>query len=219
MFVIEVPYFNLSQIYDSRQCPRWKKINNNKFVIVNDKKAVKVDQIKDKLIFNCSQEEFYEQWYNYLDLGRDYDKLNYSIKSRNGKFSFLADKGYGIHILNQNKFESFVYAGIVNMYGFKKAKKAIHHIVKYCGVYHESSMGNAGPAVWYEFPTPKMILDNFQSLKNGKSKQMVISNFVISFVAQKIIEKEDLTLRLKQNVNVMIFLKLYFIKMNLLLMM
>ena len=48
MFVIEVPYFNLDQIYNSGQAPRWIKLMESKYVIPHRDKALKIEQQRDR---------------------------------------------------------------------------------------------------------------------------------------------------------------------------
>ena len=43
MFVIEVPYFNLDQIYNSYIAPRWIKLSDSKYIIIHEDKAVKAE--------------------------------------------------------------------------------------------------------------------------------------------------------------------------------
>ena len=79
MFVIEVPYFNLDQIYASGQCPRWIKLKESKYVIPFRDKALKIEQQRDKydwtryrLIMSCTEDDFYNVWFNYLDLAMEF---------------------------------------------------------------------------------------------------------------------------------------------------
>lgn len=164
MFVIEVPYFNLDQIYNSKQVPRWIKLKESKYVIPFRNKALKIEQQKERLIMSCTEEEFYNIWYKYFDLQTDYFALNNKIKKLK-KFKVLANRGSGIHIINQDIFETYVFTKIVKDVGYDKAKVAVNHIAEVCGIKHVQSMREAGRVTWYEWPTPEMILENFDNLK------------------------------------------------------
>ena len=165
MFVIEIPYMNLEQIYNSKQVPRWIKLKQDKFIVIHENKALKIEQKKDRFIMNCSEDEFFNIWFNYFDLATDYKQINDQVKRLGNKFKIVANRGKGIHILNQNSFESYVYSKIVSKVGYEKAFLAINHIAVTCGLKHVQSMREAGKITWYEFPGPEMILENFDSLK------------------------------------------------------
>lgn len=172
MFVIEVPYFNLDQIYNSGQAPRWIKLMESKYVIPHRDKALKIEQQRDRsdwtkyrLIMNCTEEEFYNIWFEYFDLKTDYMGENRKIKKLGGKFKVPAARGEGIHILNQDAFEAYVLAKLITYVGYEKAKIAMNHIAETCGIKHVQSMREAGKVTWYEWPTPEMVLNNFNKLK------------------------------------------------------
>lgn len=172
MFVIEVPNFNLDQIYNSKQAPRWIKLKESLYVIPYKDKALKIQQQRSRLdwrvyrlIMSCSEQDFYDIWYKYFDLQTDYAALNRRVKKHlDKKFRKPANVGSGIHILNQDPFESYIFGKIASKVGYDKAKTAINHIAQICGIKHVQTMGEAGKVTWYEFPTPEAILDNFNNL-------------------------------------------------------
>lgn len=176
MFIIEAPYFNLDQIYNSGQAPRWIKLKEGKYIIPFKNKALKIEQKRDNFNFNkyrlmmsCSENDFYNIWFNYFDLRMDCLDENMKIKKLGGKFKVPANRGRGIHILYQDYFEAYIFAKLVVYAGYKKAADAMNHIAKVCGVKHIQSMREAGRITWYEWPTPEMILDNHHKLgKMGK---------------------------------------------------
>jgi N-glycosylase/DNA lyase len=172
MFVIEVPCFNLDQIYNSGQVPRWIKLKESKYVVMHKDKALKIEQQRDKydwtkyrLIMNCTEEDFYNIWFDYLDLRTDCLKLNIKAKKLGSKFRKVANRGTGIHIINQDHFEAYVLSKIITNAGYAKAFVAMNHISEVCGIKHVQSMREAGKITWYEFPTPEMILENYDKLK------------------------------------------------------
>lgn len=165
MFVIEVPYFNLDQIYNSCQTPRWIKLRDLKYVVFYKDKALKIEQQKQRLILSCSEEDFYDIWFEYFDLRTDYLLENNKIKRLGGKFKVPANRGNGIHILKQDPFEAYVFTKLVDKVGYDKTALAIRHIAEICGVEHSQSMREVGRVVWHEFPTPEMILKKIDDLK------------------------------------------------------
>ena len=173
MFVIEIPYLNLDQIYDSGQAPRWIKLRESKYVIPYKDKALKIEQQRDRFDFNryrfimsCSEDEFCNIWFNYFDVETDYMQLNSQIKKLGGKFKRIAIRGSGIHIIKPDTFETYLYTKLVTNVGYENAKSILNHIAEVCGIKHTQSMREVGRITWYEFPTPEMILQNLNKLCN-----------------------------------------------------
>lgn len=158
MYIIEVPYFNLDQIYNSKQVPRWLKSRDGKYVIIHKDNFVKVEQKRERLIFDCSEKEFYDIWYDYLDLGTDYSEVNREIKRTHRKFKIPAVRGRGIHAIKQDDFETYIYAKLVERFGWDKAREKMFFIANTYGIKHSNSMAEAGKVTWYEWPTPERLL-------------------------------------------------------------
>ena len=176
MFVIEVPYFNLDHIYNSGQVPRWIQLSQSpeksKYVVIHKDKALKVEQQRDRFdwkrhrfIMSCTEEDFYNIWFEYFDLRMDCSIENDRIKRLGGKFKIPANRGHGIHIIKQDQFEAYVLSKIITNAGYGKAFVAMNHIAETCGVCHKQSMRESGQITWYEFPTPEMILNKFNKLR------------------------------------------------------
>lgn len=166
MFVIDVPFFNLNHIYNSSQCPRWIKLSESKYIIPFRDKALKIEQRFDisssencHLIMNCSEEDFYNIWFDYLDLRTDYLSENYKIKRLCRKLKIPANRGSGIHILHQDSFEAYVFAKLVGFVGYKKAGELMNRIAQAYGIERKQSMREAGRVTWYEWPTPERMLE------------------------------------------------------------
>lgn len=189
MFVIEVPFFDLDQIYNSKQCPRWIKLKEKKYVIPYKDKALKIEQIKSRLIMSCTEDEFYSTWFNYFDLKTDYMNENRKIKKANKKFKVLANRGSGIHILNQDIFESYIFCKLVHNLSWDKACEMINRIAACYGIEHKQSMREAGKVTWYEFPTPESLLE---SLKKEKIKSP-IKRFLLKLSNAIVEEDFDMT--------------------------
>ena len=160
MFVIDVPYLNLNKTYDSLQVPRWQKLRDDKYVVIYKDKALKVEQKKDRLIMNCSEEEFFEIWFEYFDLKNDYLDLLLKVRRLGGKMKIAANRGKGIHLIKHEPFEAYIQSKLVQYVGHENMGWMINHIASTCGVKHQQAMREAGRVTWFEFPTPEMILEN-----------------------------------------------------------
>lgn len=173
MFVIEVPYLNLNHIYDSKQAPMWIKLKQDLYVVIHKDKAIKVQQQRDKfdfnkyrLMFSCSEEDFYNIWFKYFDLGTDYEKENLKIKRANKKLRPPCNRAAGIHIINQDTWLAYVYTKLVNNLGYDVASYAINAIAHDCGIKRQQSIREHGRVIWFEFPDAIMLYDNLHKLRN-----------------------------------------------------
>lgn len=166
MFVIDVPYINLDQIYNSGQAPRWIKLRDMKYVVTHKDRALKIEQVKERLIISCNEEDFFNIWFYYFDLGTDYLDVNGRIKKQNRKFKVSANRGSGIHILNQDSFEMYVFSKLIQYVGWEKAGTLMNQIAEKYGEKHQQTMREAGRVTWYEWPTPEILLEKLQKEDN-----------------------------------------------------
>ena len=95
--------FDLGLCLDCGQAFRWTE-KDGKWCGVAYGKALTVQQIENKLVFNCSANEFEEIWKNYFDFDCDYKKI---IDSYDDKHLQTAVNEFsGIRILRQEPWEA-----------------------------------------------------------------------------------------------------------------
>lgn len=164
MFIIEIPYFSLDQIYNSGQCFRWIKLRPGKYIIPHLDTAIKIEQKKERLIMNCSEEEFYEKWFEYFDFKTDYSKINDLFRcSRDSFLKECALKSKGIHVLKQDPFEVLITRTILEN---EKNKEMLNLFAIMYGVKRVQSMAEVGKVTWYVFPKPNDIaIDKLDRMK------------------------------------------------------
>ena len=75
MFYMQIPFFSLDKTFESGQNLLWKKICDGKYIVTHRNKIVQVEQNRDRFMFSCSQDDFYNIWFEYFDLGTDYMDL------------------------------------------------------------------------------------------------------------------------------------------------
>lgn len=160
MYVIEVPFLDLNQIYESAQPLRWIRLHDNKYVIQDGHCALKVEQQKGRLIMSCSEEEFYDKWYNYFDMGTDYGDTYFGLCRKGDFLKVCAVRNGGLRIIRQDLFECIVASIIYSICGRGSAKMALDSVTVGLGVEHVQGMREAGRIKWYEFPLPEVILEN-----------------------------------------------------------
>ena len=166
--MINVPYLNLDQIYNSGQVFSWIKFRDLKYVIPYKDQALKVEQQKDRLIMNCNEEQFYDIWYKYFDMQTDYGDINFKAKHIGEEMKICANRGSGVRIIRQDPFEMVITFCLATATNIPRIKWMVQSIREAYGIKHVQSMREVGKVVWYEFPTPESILANPKKLDNCK---------------------------------------------------
>lgn len=162
MFIMNISYFNLDHIYKSGQVFTWHKIDDGKYIIPFRDKAIKVEQRRDTISFSCSEEDFYNIWYNYFDLDTPYDNLHFKYRGLGGNFKISCNRCSGLHICRQDLFETIICCCLDGKVGVELTRQIIEDLLHRCGKKHKQSM--RGEVIWYEFPSPKQILKKRQNI-------------------------------------------------------
>lgn len=165
MFSVECQYMNLDQIYRSGQIFRWTKVRNGKYIIPYQNKALKIEQIRNRLVLSCTDEEFYKFWFDFFDMNTEYDELNDRICCLSEFSKKCALKGSGIRIVKQDLFETIISFIISQQQSIPRIRAILDNICKVCGLKHTRGMKECGQVTWYEFPTPEKILENSEAIK------------------------------------------------------
>lgn len=170
MFVISVPFFDLDQIYMlyGRQL-NWIKVSPRNYVVVCKDKAVGVsqqgpgnfDNSRDRLMFHCSEDEFFDMWFNYFDFRTDYQDLFRSNESLRKKKKFQSS---GLHMVKRPLLESLVCSFL----SFKSSTFDCQKFVELYGIKHKNSFRSLGAQTWYEFPD----LEKLREVLSGDKEAM-----------------------------------------------
>jgi N-glycosylase/DNA lyase len=185
MYSINVPFINLDQIYKSGQVFTWMRCSDGKYVIPYKDKVVKVQQRGEHLFFSCTEEDFYDYWWDYFDLERDYSRLNFGYKSIDEEIKFKMNRCKGLHILRQDLFEVIIFSVLETATSIERVKQMIAGITEKCGKRHTNSMREVGMVRWYEFPTPERILKSKNKLT---SKDIGYKMDIIIDICQAIVD-------------------------------
>lgn len=159
MFYITIPYFSLSNIYNSCQAIGWKKVTDNKFIVIHKDKIVQVTQRKENFSFSCSEEEFYETWYDYFDLGTDYSLHHNFFRSIDKEDLMpMCNKCKGLHILKQDTFKVLIYSIFYEkLKTFSGADILCETLSQHIGKKRKKTI--SGQVInWFEFPSAESIL-------------------------------------------------------------
>lgn len=131
---IKIDNFNLEQIALSGQCFRWKKIDDNTYIVPAYGHAVKIVSSGNNFDFSCSEEDWNNIWKEYFDISRDYADIERRILS--GKDEHLKNAfayGSGIRILKQNLWEMIFSFMVSQNNNIKRISKTIELVCEYCG--------------------------------------------------------------------------------------
>ena len=176
MFIIEVPYLNLNQIYNSGQILNWIKIKEDSFVIFHKDQALKIEQKKDRLIMQCTEEQFYTYWYDYFNLQDDYLTYNFKIAFLDDFLKVCSNRAKGIRIIKRDLFELII-----------------------CSIV-QANLSLNGRIRWYEFPSPELLLNNTSKIADELDEKIINEiEYVCLSIIEGWIDLEDLHTFRKQD--------------------
>lgn len=147
--------FNPTHIFECGQCFNFHKEEDGSYTAVFLGKIINVLGIADgsSLIRNISEEDFYDIFYDYFDLGEDYEQIKKSI-SIDETLEKATSYGYGIRILNQEVFETTISFIISANNQIPRIKKAVRIISERYGTY----IGEYRGRKYYSFPSPEVLM-------------------------------------------------------------
>lgn len=208
MFVIEIPYLSLKRIASTKQGLRWKQLSDpeekgtrvdshSKYIIPMGDKVIKVEQKKERFAFSCNDEDFFNIWYNFFDLGFDYEKAAREIYQNTmpgSEMRKLLWKGKNLRILKQDLLETIITQVMVEGKPIWRAKQLAEMFCEMFGEKHKQSMLESGKVTWYGFPDverlSKIEYEDLTFLDLGEKQNSLFQ--VIEDIVNEEIELEDL---------------------------
>lgn len=142
--------FNLYHIFDCGQCFRFNKVDDNTYFGVAKGKALRISQDGDLItLYDTTEKDFNEIWFDFFDLGRDYSIIKNELSS-DPIMKKAIKYGDGIRILNQDLWETIISFIISASNNIPRIKGIIE---RFCEVYGEKIeyMNN----IYYSFPNIK----------------------------------------------------------------
>lgn len=146
--------FDPVHIFECGQCFRWNRENDGSYTGVAMGRVINV--LKDGqclVIRNATVEEFAEIWFDYFDLGRDYNLVAKSV-STDEIMKKAVEFGHGIRILRQEFFETLISFIISSNNSISRIKKIVENL---SGMYGRKISFNG--RTYYAFPEPAMLAD------------------------------------------------------------
>lgn len=147
--------FEPSHIFECGQCFNFHKEEDGSYTAVFLGKIINVLKLDEgvSLIRNISLEDFKYIFYDYFDLGLDYEAIKEEI-AIDPVMEKATAYGYGIRILNQEVFETTISFIISANNQIPRIKKAVRIISERYGDY----IGEYKGRKYYSFPTPEVLM-------------------------------------------------------------
>lgn len=147
--------FEPSHIFECGQCFNFHKEEDGSYTAVFLGKIINVLKLDEgvSLIRNIRLEDFNEIFYDYFDLGLDYEAIKEEI-AIDPVMEKATDYGYGIRILNQEVFETTISFIISANNQIPRIKKAVRIISERYGDY----IGEYKGRKYYSFPRPEVLM-------------------------------------------------------------
>ncbi|MEQ8155744.1 MAG: DNA glycosylase [Clostridiaceae bacterium] len=100
--------FNVKQTLECGQCFRWRKTQEDSYILVAHERVIELKQDGDDvIILNSDKNDFENIWIDYFDLERDYSKIKEKL-SKDELLKKAVEYGHGIRILNQDPYEILI---------------------------------------------------------------------------------------------------------------
>lgn len=171
--VIDVRDFKLAHIFECGQCFRFNPVGENEYIGTALDRTLRISQRGSEVTFHSvSEREFYDVWYGYFDLDRDYSAIKRRL-SRNDALLKATEYGEGIRILNQDLWETVVSFIISASNNIPRIKGIIERLCRAFGRPHTYE-GN----VYYSFPTASALArlntDDLSPIRAGFRDKYII---------------------------------------------
>lgn len=148
--------FTLSQILECGQCFHFDKLDEEVYEVVAFGRAVKMKQTDKVLrIYGSSMEDYEGIWKLYLDMDNDYGLIKQSVIKADGALKTAVDEKSGIHILNQDFFETLISFIVSQNKSIPQIKQCVKNISHRFG---DEVIGYNGEA-FYVFPDVQRLHD------------------------------------------------------------
>ena len=149
--ITNISDFDLYGIFECGQCFRWNSDESGAYTGAAFSRAVRLWREQNSIFISCTMDEFQSVWFDYFDLGRDYEK----IREKLGISDFMQRAtayGAGIRILRQDKWEALCSFIISQNNHIPRIKKIVEAL---CGLFGEPISFDG--SVYYSFPTPEKL--------------------------------------------------------------
>lgn len=164
----DIQNFNLDKILGNGEGNRWNKELDGSYTGVVKSKILNIAQDDKNVYFNNTNlKDFQNIWFEYFDLGRDYDEINNKLKAIDNYISRAVDYLNGMRILNQDEWEMMITFIISANNSMTMFQKVVENLSEKFGDY----LGEYKGRKYYAFPTTEQLslasLEDIRSCKTG----------------------------------------------------
>ncbi len=165
--MIEIPIkgdFHPKDTFECGQCFRWEEDDQGGYVGVASERVARIEvganKNNEKIIFiesygleeaNNNKNDCKNFWINYLDLGTDYGLIKEALIKEDPKMEEIISAGKGIHLLNQDPWETLISFIISQNNHIPRIKKCVESLCTLFG----QPLGNYFDGDRYGFPSPE----------------------------------------------------------------
>lgn len=175
MMCIEVPGFSLDDTFRSKQCFSWTRryspvSDSFSYFVKSGKKLVRMFQSgKNRLCISGKEDEFFDYWFNYLDLSYDYTQ----IPRMSSKFPMPVHENVDrSHLLKLEPMDAILSNLVWDHCNSFEAKKRYNLVCLECCGEKVKNFPNAGSFRWYPTPTPEELAEHIPQLRRLFSGQL-----------------------------------------------
>ena len=184
IIIKKVKDFSPINIFECGQCFRWEKENDNSYTGIVWGRVINITCKEDKLIIkNTSLNDFFNIWFDYFDLARDYSIIKKEIAFEK-TIKRAIDFGWGIRILKQDFWEVLISFILSSNNSIARIKRAIDIL---SGEYGEKIRFNGKD--YYSFPTCRAL-----SLKGPEDLNICRGGYRCKYISlsSKIINQREI---------------------------
>lgn len=159
--------FDLIHIFDCGQSFRWLKQQDGSYIGVVGDKVSRVRFENEKLcISNSNFDDFVNVWYDYFDLGTDYEEIKKALCNKDEVMAQAIPFGQGIRLLRQDIWELLISFIISANNRIPRIMKSVETLSLSFGSKISSEEGD-----FYTFPSPEALsscpIDKIEICKAG----------------------------------------------------
>ena len=186
--------FDIAQTLECGQIFSFKKLSDNRYIVVSDNKLAIIDFDKKQTIINTNNVEYF---YKFFDLKTDYYQIKNKILTQNPETEKFLKFGDGIRILKQSPYQTIISFIVSANNNIKRIKNILFKISSLFGEKFEGTE-------FYTFPTLKQLskatVDDFNKIGAGYRSQYLVKTIdILQTEEYKIENLNNLsTLELKQ---------------------
>lgn len=167
--MIEIPIngdFDLKDTFECGQCFRWGIDDKKGYIGVAGERVARLEIVKkgeQETLFIESygggSHDDLEFWHHYLDLQTDYGAIKSVLKNKDPKMEEVIASGEGIHLLNQDSWETLISFIISQNNHIPRIKKCVESL---CNLFGDSLGVHFGKE-YFAFPSPNKIANLTES--------------------------------------------------------